>query len=236
MILSARAWCLATTRSTGSRRMLKNFVGLQKSILESALVDGGTPPDRVSLLRAIHRDGTNAGGHSNFALASPWVSLSVRGALDSIPDLNRLASANVAASPPLADALAATGTTVGPEGSFRLKPRAVRWCSCKTRKTGLVEDGGVRRLRTEVEARNNSVTYDLSGFGWLGDKWGALSVYAPARSRRQRRPRGLGQDRRLRLAGAPLVHSAHRSRDASAATNRALRPTAAGYTGLFQDL
>ena len=92
--------CLRT--SSGSRRPFS-----------STFVDGGTPPDRASLLRAIHRDGTNAGGQSKLALASPWVPLSVRDAFDSAPGLTRLASVNVAAPYLLADTLAATGAMRG---------------------------------------------------------------------------------------------------------------------------
>ena len=97
-----------------------------------------------------------------------------------MPGLIRLASVNTAAPSPLVDALAAIGTMVGPGGSFRLKPRAVRWCSGKTRKTGLVEDDGARRVRAEIEARDESVTYDLSGFGWPEGKVSALGIYASA--------------------------------------------------------
>ena len=87
---------------------------------------------------------------------------------------------NTAAPPPIVDALAAMGSTVGPEGPFRLKPRAVRGRSAKTHKTGLVEDDGVRRVRAEIEASDESATYLESGFEWLDEKWGALSVYVPA--------------------------------------------------------
>ena len=34
-------------------------------------------------------------------------------------------------------------------------------------------------MRAEIEARDESATYDLSGFRWFENKWGALSVYAP---------------------------------------------------------
>ena len=151
--------------------MLVNLVGLQNAIPESVLVDGGAPPDRANLLRAIHHDGTNAGGQSNLTLASQRAPLSARYALDSMPGLARLASVNTAAPSPLADALTAIGVAVGPGGSSRLKPRAVRERSRNKRNNGLVEDDGVRSVRAEIKARGESATYGLSGFGWLDDKW-----------------------------------------------------------------
>ena len=45
-------------------RMIVNIAGLQKVILESALVEGGTPSERANLLLAIHRDRTTARAQS----------------------------------------------------------------------------------------------------------------------------------------------------------------------------
>ena len=68
---------------------------------------------------------------------------------------------NAATPPPLVDALVATVQTDA------------------VRRTRAFEDGGICRVRAEIGAHCELATYDLSGFGWLDDKRGALSVYAP---------------------------------------------------------
>ena len=74
----------------------------------------------------------------------------------------------------------------------------------------------VRRVRAKIETRDESTTYHESGFRWLDDKWGALSVYAPADGEQ---PEVWGKIMGFEWQ-ARLAPSVRRSRRASPATFR----------------
>jgi hypothetical protein len=173
-------------------RMLVNLVGLQEAILESALVEGGTPSERAKLLLAIQRDGVPITDEPSLTLVAPWVSVEPEDALDSMPGLARLASVGAAAPPPLADLLRAITAKAG---SLTLKPRRrggrSRGSAPKNKKKKKKkkkhddddeddDDCALRRVNACIEARDEDAMFSKRGKGALMEKWDDLRVYSAA--------------------------------------------------------
>ena len=128
-------------------RMLMNLQGLQPTILESALVEGGVPTPRAQLLRAVVRDPLvgeptlSVDGHE-----TPWQRVDLAQAVSAMRGPARLAVVPTTEPPPSLQSLivAASATT----GGLALKPAK----AARRRKRARPEaDAGPRTVVAKIE-------------------------------------------------------------------------------------
>ena len=155
-------------------RMLMNLQGLQPTILESALVEGGVPTSRAQLLRAVVRDPLvgaptlSVDGHE-----TPWQRVDLAQAVSAMRGPARLAVVPTTEPPPSLQSLivAASATT----GGLALKPAK----AARRRKRALPKaDAGPRTVVAKIEQSDKDALEQklVRNLTSLEAKWKGLYV------------------------------------------------------------